>query len=95
MSNCGRGSLPSNGCPKYSTDSLVAIPASFMACVQRPVPAKISRVLSPHANAGLSRKGSKSPKSGHSTSMGSSTVAVAPPAALPRCCRCAAKALQC
>eukprot|EP00959_Pyramimonas_sp_CCMP1952_P444987 9317940-Pyramimonas_sp.AAC.1 len=66
-----------------------------MACVQRPVPAKISRVLSPHANAGLNRRGSKSPKSGHSTSVGSSTAAVTPPAALPRCCCCAAKALQC
>eukprot|EP00959_Pyramimonas_sp_CCMP1952_P212354 4443359-Pyramimonas_sp.AAC.1 len=61
MSNCGLGSLPSNGCPKCSTDSLVAMPASFMACVQRPAPAKIFRVLSPHANAGLNRRGSKSP----------------------------------
>eukprot|EP00959_Pyramimonas_sp_CCMP1952_P166739 3484834-Pyramimonas_sp.AAC.1 len=75
MSNCGLGSLPSRGCPKYSTDSLVAMPAFFIACAQRPAPAKISRVLSPHANVGLDRKGSKSPKSGQATSVGSSTTA--------------------
>eukprot|EP00959_Pyramimonas_sp_CCMP1952_P310690 6502072-Pyramimonas_sp.AAC.1 len=69
------------------------MPAFFIACAQRPVPAKISRVLSPHANVGRERKGSKSLKSGQAPSVGSSTTAGAPPAALPRCCCCAARAL--